>query len=184
VAPERVLALNVIGRLAQEFAKHFAIEAIAWEREPIQAIAPFQEQIPRAEQSDICVFILWSRLGTPVMGHDGRRYDSGTEYEFLDALASRRARGAPDLLVYRKTGDPMVSARLSEAMLLEYIRQQRAVEGFIGHWFRGEDGSFTAGFHEFATAADFEDRLDAHLRKLILSRLQPRRQMALAVGPV
>ena len=39
-------------------------------------------------------------------------------------------------------------------------------------FFHGEDGTLIAAFHPFENAADFETRLEEHLRKLIQNRLQ------------
>jgi YD repeat-containing protein len=171
VAAERVVAGRVVERIAQQFARFGAIDLMQWESEPIQATAPFQGQIPRACEADICIFLLWSRLGTPVIGHDGRRYASGTEYEFLDALTSHREKGIPDILFYRKTEDIACQVRMGEAEILQSVRQWRFVEEFMARWFRGEDGSFTLGFHEFLSAASFETLLETHLRRLIPARL-------------
>ena len=49
--------------------------------------------------SIVVVSILWSRLGTRLpkgfTRADGSRYDSGTEYEFEDALEGFRRNGKP-----------------------------------------------------------------------------------------
>ena len=86
----------------------------------------FQSQIDhylQPAQADIAVFILWSRLGTPLPRHitrdDGSRYDSGTEYEFEDAVNAFQKNGKPQLLVYRKTAQPLVS--LSDGFLINEL---------------------------------------------------------------
>jgi hypothetical protein len=34
----------------------------------------FQAQIPNSDEFDIVICILWSRLGTPLVAPDGKRY--------------------------------------------------------------------------------------------------------------
>ena len=63
VQPERVVAQRIIDRLAREFANHFDISAIRWERNPMRATEHFQAQIPRASNAHIVVVIvLWSAI--------------------------------------------------------------------------------------------------------------------------
>src|SRR5580704_1550282 len=115
VIPERRRANLVIEKLAKTYARFFSIEAILWEVEPMLASGHFQDQITPPSETDILVLIVWSRLGTalPVAtatrtyrGIDGRTPVTGTEWEFEDALAAQKSRGAPDLLAYRKATDP------------------------------------------------------------------------------
>jgi hypothetical protein len=99
VRPERLRAEQIIARLDREFAYHFHVEAVLWEREPLVATHHFQDpdNIPEPHGSDIVVVILWSRLGVPLpkdrfRGAISGRAVTGTEWEFEDALASARAR--------------------------------------------------------------------------------------------
>ena len=46
------------------------------------------------------------------------------------------------------------------------------LDEFVQRFFHGEDGTLIAAFHPFENAADFETRLEDHLRKLIQDRLQ------------
>jgi hypothetical protein len=97
VAEERVLANNLVRRLADEYAERLWIEPVFWEHEPLLATSTFQTQIPPPHDCEVVVCILWSRLGTRLPAHitrpDGSRYASGTEYEFEDAAEGFRARG-------------------------------------------------------------------------------------------
>ncbi len=174
VAEERALAGRVIERLGQEFADRVRLRPVFWEHEPLLASGSFQDQIVRPSETDIVVCILWSRLGTRLPAQftrdDGSRYASGTEFEFEDAVEGHRQNGTPDLLVYRKTAEPLVSLRNSEA-LLEKLRQREALDSFVEHWFHdSEDGTLRSAFHEFEAAEVFEATLETHLRKLILRR--------------
>ena len=72
------------------------------------ATRDFQENIPSPAEFDIVVCILWSRLGSRLHSkhrrHDGTAYQSGTEFEFEEAVrAWRQTNGErPDILVYRR----------------------------------------------------------------------------------
>jgi hypothetical protein len=54
VRPERLIAARVIERLDREFAYHFRVEALLWEREPLVATRHFQdiENIPAPRSTE------------------------------------------------------------------------------------------------------------------------------------
>ena len=178
VGQERVLAVRVIERLAGEFGNLVSLDAVLWEHEPLRATGHFQEQIILPSETDIVICILWSRLGTRLPDgfrrDDGSTYASGTEWEFEDAAEAYRTRGAPDLLVYRKTLE--ASASLSDReSILRRLEQKEALDGFIERWFGSAEDSFKAAFHAFKTPDAFEALLEAHLRKLVAERLPEHR---------
>jgi tetratricopeptide (TPR) repeat protein len=171
VAEERELAARVITRLQSAYAGRIELTPIFWEAEPLRATASFNEELARPSTADIFVCILWSRLGTRLPKHlrkpSGEAYESGTEFEFLDAFAAFRTNGAPDILVYRKLVEPVVSLRDRRAAA-ERLRQIEALDRFLSTWFQDpEDGSLIAAFHPFVESAEFEDLLETHLRKLV-----------------
>ncbi len=177
VRPERGLAERIVDRLDREFAYHFHIETVLWEREPLVATHHFQDprNIPPPRSAEIVVVILWSRLGVPLPQEQFRgalsgRPVTGTEWEFEDALAGAREHGAPHLLIYRKDSDP-VSGLRDAAAVRERLAQLERVEEFITRWLRAADGQgFTAGFSSFSTTAEFEQQLYDHLRELLQRR--------------
>ena len=165
--------------LQSEYAGRVVLEPIFWEHEPLAATATFQDQIARPGSADVMVSILWSRLGTRLPKNytreDGSRYESGTEYEFEDAVASFRENGKPHLLVYRKTATPSVSLD-DEAALMDRIAQKKKLDEFVARWFHDtEDGSLVAAFHPFETPSEFEQLAEHHLHRLI-DRLLPKSQ--------
>src|SRR5262245_45685594 len=120
VSVERRRAALVIEKLAKEYGRFFDVMPVLWETEPMLASGHFQDAIVPPAQTDVVVLILWSRLGTPLperterqlyRGIDGRAPVTGTEWEFESALAAHRQKGAPDLLVYRKTAPPKAEYR-------------------------------------------------------------------------
>jgi hypothetical protein len=171
VAEERAIANRLVRRLSDEFAARLWVEPIFWEHEPLLATDSFQNQIPRPCESQVVVCILWSRLGTRLPANitrpDGTRYASGTEYEFEDAVDGRRKNGYPDLLVYRKTADALVSLK-DISTLMERVSQKESLDAFVKRWFfDAADGTLKAAFHSFEKSSEFENVLEEHLRKLI-----------------
>ena len=104
-------------------------------------------------------------------GRTGGAYESGTVYELETAAESYRARGTPDLVVYRRTSDPSLPLH-DEAERQRRLAQLAALEAFIRRWFFHEDGSFKAAFHTFQTPDQFEQQLETHLRKLIREKVE------------
>ena len=176
VRPERLIAERVARRLGREFAYHFRVEPVLWEREPLTASQHFQDQITPPRETDIVVVILWSRLGVPLptdkfLGPLTGKPVTGTEWEFEDALKGNRERKLPDLLMYRKR-TPLSGSFEDEAAVRQQLAQKRLVEEFIKSWFIDQDAqSFTAAFREFTDAAAFEEMLETHLRELLRKRL-------------
>ena len=182
VSSERRRAALVVESLKKEFARFFDISAYLWEHEAMLATGHFQDVIEPPSQSDIVVLILWSRLGTPLpersgareyRGLDGRAPVTGTEWEYEDALAANRAKGAPDLLVYRSEREPQISLRDPAKKALAES-QWNALEGFWQRYFQA-GGVFLSAYHGFEDLEDFGDMLEAHLRQLIRARIEKSR---------
>ncbi|RLD26669.1 MAG: hypothetical protein DRI75_11275, partial [Bacteroidetes bacterium] len=175
VSEERELTKKVIERLQGAYSGWIELIPIYWEHEPLLATQTFQEQITRPSETDIVITILWSRLGTRLPAQftkeDGSRYESGTEFEFEDAIESFKNHGTPDLLIYRKTADPKVSLK-DKKVLLDKIKQKEALDNFFDRWFHDKtEGTLIAAFHPFANSANFEEIFEAHLSKLIKNKL-------------
>ena len=96
---------------------HFQV--VSWDhpedRTPMLAHLTPQEAVieskPRPAGCDIVVVILWSRIGTKLdpakfqKPNGGGDYESGTEWEFEDAIGSP---SKPDVLVYRRADPPPI----------------------------------------------------------------------------
>ena len=175
VFEERALASRVIERLQSEYMGSVVLETVLWEHEPLVATSTFQVQIVKPSETDVVISILWSRLGTRLPAQftraDGSRYESGTEYEFEEAMEGFRKNGKPDLLVYRRTAPP--SVRLDdESDLMERLAQKKKLDEFIEKWFHDRtEGTLVAAFHPFESPSDFEILLENHLRRLIERQL-------------
>ena len=186
VIEERALANRAIERLQSEYAGRIVLQPVLWEHEPLLATANFQEQIVQPSDTEVFIAILWSRLGTPLpKGYeraDGSRYNSGTEYEFEEAIEGFRKNGKPEMLVYRKTAPP--SVRLDdEEELLARLEQKKKLDVFVDKWFHDKaEGTLVAAFHAFESPSDFENLLETHLRKLVERQL-PKSVASVAGAP-
>lgn len=174
VIPERRIVKAVIGRLNEEFAGRAYLIPILWEEEPMLASETFQAQIHPPRDTEIYIGILWSRIGSPlpdtILRPDGTRYDSGTAFEFEDAMEGFRATGEPEMMLYRKEGAPTISLADKE-MVMDRLDQIDKLQNYIERWLIGEDGSYVGAFHMFGTEEQFDTMIEMHLRKLIEKKL-------------
>ena len=169
VAPERGRVQAVTAKLNREYDGLVQFETVLWEEHFYTADKSFQPQIPEAITSDIVVSILWTRIGIELPADfprmpNGKPYPSGTAYELLTALEGSKAKGVPDVYVFRKTADailPMADAeRRRQAQT-----QLDALEAFWSEWFRSEKGEFKAAFQNFPTTDAFEQQFELLLRQ-------------------
>lgn len=177
VGQERLICARILERLQGEFAGFLDIKPMLWEHEPLRAHAHFQEEIEKPSDADIVVCILWSRLGTRLPEQfkrsDGSNYDSGTEWEFEDALTAFRETGKPDIMVYRKTASA-VSDMSDEQALIDRLEQKKKLDAFLAKWFGDHAGGFKSAFHPFATPDQFEEMAEEHLRRLVRAKVPER----------
>jgi hypothetical protein len=185
VADERGLARQVFARLPQEaqFRGRVLVEDVSWDNPaapvPLAAQLTPQEAInqgrPKPADCDVVLVILWARMGTPLPPEytkpNGTRFESGTQWEYLNAIAEaeRRGNGAPLVLVYRRT--ERVSLDPEAADFAERLDQHGRVQRFFAG-FRAPDGSLRRSYHEYVAPADFETLLELHLRDFLWRQLE------------
>ena len=179
VMAAREVAAQIIEKVAHEYARFFDIEPYLWEYEPMLASGHFQDSIDPPSRFDAVILILESRLGTPMpertavreyRGMDGRTPVTGTEWEFEDALAAARARGLPDLLVYRSQRHAEVNTwdlQSQEAVLA----QLKALNAFWSRHF-ADRGTFIGGYATFQTLEEFAGKLEQDLRSCVQRRAE------------
>jgi hypothetical protein len=181
VAEERDKARRVVEALQKRYAGRLKLETVLWENLPLGAVDSFQGGIDAALKGenaiDIAVFILWSRLGSPlgaaIRRPDGSEYRSGTEREFDLMLAARAQSddGRPEILVYVRQDDRHFKSALQEKPtdeIEEMLRQHRLAERFIREKFHdAESGSNIRAYHTFPEPNSFAERLKVHLRSLL-----------------
>jgi tetratricopeptide (TPR) repeat protein len=165
---ERRRVERVIGRLNSAFLGQVRFDAIRWETSFYSAHQTFQAQIPEAEDCDIVIAILWSRLGSelppgfPPMA-DGQPYPSGTAYEVLSAIRARETKDLPDIYVFRKTAQPLFAIDREDELLVARA-QWIKLRDFFERWFVSSKGHIRAAFHTFDTTDVFEEHVEALLR--------------------
>jgi tetratricopeptide (TPR) repeat protein len=171
VMPERERAARVVDRLQSRFREHVTFVPIFFEEKEkyYTAEKSFQEQIPDAGAADLVISIFWSKLGSELAPDlfgtmpNGNPYPGGAVYELMRALAAKRQRHLPDILVYRKIADTGISVTDPEQRRLMNA-QLDAFEMFWKQWFVSEQGHFRAGFQTFMRPDEFEHLLEGHVR--------------------
>jgi hypothetical protein len=179
VGRERHLAEQVIRRVAAQFEVRVEVQPYFWEYEPMEATRDYQENIPLTSAFDLVICILWKRLGSPLsvkhQRHDGGRWRSGTEFELVTALESKKTRGTPDIFIFKNDTKPLlevdVDSRGKKARA--DLEQWMDLNAFIEKWSeREQDGQrvFTAALNRYQALDQFEQVLE----KLLASKLNER----------
>ena len=173
---ERKLAREAITHISSErrFRGRINIETIAWDQ-PGAAVAmeagltpqdAIAQGLPKPEDCDLAVIILWSRIGTQLpsdfeLKQDGSPYLSGTEWEFLNALKGFRNNRKPAVWVYRRNGAPKLDL---DDPNFEPIREQwNKVKQFFST-FTNLDGTLAGGINPYEAPDDFRQLFEQHLR--------------------
>jgi formylglycine-generating enzyme required for sulfatase activity len=179
VSDERSLVIKVLDELNYEplLRGKIRMEVAAWDhpdaRSPMLSGMSAQDSVIRSlgkpSECDIVVFILWSRLGSPIRVEAykktyGSGYYTGTEWEYEDALQAFKAQGRPLILRYLKTETPTVALTLDdrEAMLERYDQLEQ-VNAFLA-FCHERDGSIA---NEYAEVSEFEETFEKQLKALI-----------------
>ncbi len=171
VNPERLIAHQVVDRMAREFKYHFDIKPVLWERMPLTATEPFQTSIdPPPSKTQVVVVILWMRLGSPMPldkfpGPKTGKQVTGTEWEFEEAVLSYEKKGTPDILLYRKEPQAVPVWLDDEEKLNELRTQKQNLEKFLQYWGFSKGTSNVKASFTFSDTASFAELLEEHLRE-------------------
>ena len=173
---ERKLAREAITHISSErrFRGRIDIEIIAWDQPgaavameagltPQEAIA---EGLPKPEDCDLAVIILWSRIGTQLpadfeLKKDGSPYLSGTEWEYLNALKGFKNNRKPAVWVYRRVGAP--NPDLDDPNYESIVEQWSKLKKFFAG-FSNPDGTLAGGINTYKAPDDFRQQFEGHLR--------------------
>jgi eukaryotic-like serine/threonine-protein kinase len=177
VAEERKKVQWIVDRMNGEYAHAVRFETVLWEDAVYGAHGEgYQSQIvKRAKPADceIVLGILWKRLGSPLPGEfpekmpDGRPYASGTAYEILSALETRKANGhRPDVFVFRNIAGAFAPL-FDEAAQEEANYQWKLLESFYAEHFETPDKRIVRIAEKYADLADFERKVAYLLRDWI-----------------
>jgi formylglycine-generating enzyme required for sulfatase activity len=173
---ERKLAREAIAHIGSErrFRSCIKIEIVAWDQ-PGAAVAmeagltpqdAIAQGLPKPEDCDLAVVILWSRIGTQLPGDfdlkpDGTPYLSGTEWEYLNALKGFRANRRPAVWVYRRNGAP--NPDLDDPNYDSIVQQWSKLKQFFAA-FTNPDGTLAGGINPYETPDNFRQQFEHHLR--------------------
>ncbi len=187
VADERGLARAVVDSLPRDdraLRGRVALELVAWDQGPVPLPmladrtpqASVNAGMPRPSECDIVVVILWGRIGTPLSTEafprpDGSAYDSGTDWEFADAMEAARRDGSPLVLVYRRTSPVVHDLRASD--LEERRRQLALVDRFFDRLTDPSSRAILQGVNAYETPDQFRRMLQEHLGELVHRLIGP-----------
>ena len=173
---ERKLVREAIDHISHErrFRGRINIEIVAWDQ-PGAAVAmeagltpqdAIAQGLPKPEDCDLAVIILWSRIGTQLPANfelklDGSPYLSGTEWEYLNALKGFREKNKPAVWLYRRKGAPQFAA--DDPELTVKLDQWNKLENFFAA-FTDSDGALLGGINCYKTPDDFRQQFEHHLR--------------------
>lgn len=132
---------------------------------PQQAI---NKKLKKPSECDIVIAILWSRMGTPlppeITRPDGTTYQSGTEWEFEDALEAALRNSKPEILLYRRTEKPLIEIDDPE---FEAKKSQYQKTSDFFEKMNGASGSLSGTINSYATADEFRELLRQHLESIV-----------------
>lgn len=157
VKPERQSVARAIKRInnLSHIRDKYVLTPLAYEEIVPGAIgtspqSTVNKYMIEAQNSDILICILWSRMGTPVLDQvTGKTYQSGTEYEFIQAYEANQKSGKPYILLYRGMGSISPEADLGQANLVrEFFKQ-----------FEGKDAKLKGMYKSYHSLDEFEDIL-------------------------
>ncbi|MFM9960028.1 MAG: hypothetical protein ACKV2Q_02245, partial [Planctomycetaceae bacterium] len=179
VVEERNQARRVIEGLQKRYP-NATLQPLFWEDFALPATASFQETIDlilHQRPIDIAVFILWSRLGSPLSSRvsrpDGTPYRSGTEREFDLMLTAfeQSGRQRPVMLAYVRDDVDAFEKSLSEDKAEEMIAQRKLAKSFIREQFHDADGRNLRAYQTYREPVDFVGRLRTHLQQTLTDLL-------------
>src|SRR5215471_21577810 len=174
VAAERGRVQAIAATLNREYQGLVSFETVLWEEHFYKADRSFQPQIAESVACDIVVSIFWTRIGSELPADfprmpSGERYPSGTAYKLLTALTASKAKGIPDVYVFRKTADATLPT--ADAVRRRQAQTQLdALEAFWSEWFKSEQGQFKAAFQTFSETDAFERQIEELLRQWLDNR--------------
>jgi len=157
VYEERQIVKRVIERCNRmhSIKEHYVLLPLAYEESVPAEVGKRPQTIVdhhmmKAGSSDLFICMLWHRMGTPITHEQtGEYFQSGTEYEFVDAYRHNQVHGKPYILLYR--GMKPYPAETDS-------QQLRAINAFFQR-FEGEHAEFKGLYKTYHSNEQFEEEL-------------------------
>ncbi len=174
VNDERKIALDVIEQLPYQpvFRDKVAFRIVAWDKKgagtsmrmsmtPQDAI---NRGLPKPSDCDIVVVLFWSRMGTPFVDSDGKRFESGTHWELLDALNGKRSKERT--VLYRRTEEKSFTIKQTQER-----EQFERLDTFFQSDMFVNDGVIKGGVNHYEHPDDFREQFTTHFQELVVEIL-------------
>ena len=124
--------------------------------------------LPKPSACDVVIVILWGRFGTPLpkihVNSDGTPFQSGTEWEYEDALKAAKASDKPTIFLYRRSQTPLIE--INDPEFDAKRAQYQKVEAFFDR-LRDDDGALIGSYHPYSGPDDFRRLLRQHLESVV-----------------
>jgi hypothetical protein len=171
VGEERTLVRDLLLNLDRTplLKDRVRIDVVSWDDPhapaPMDAHLSPQEAVnrglPKPSECDLVVVLLWGRMGTPLTEKkaDGTFYQSGTGWEFEDAL-----RGTSATFLYRRSEKVFIDSDDPDAD--EKLTQRRKVDAFFKQ-FRSEGGAITRSFSTYGKPHELVDRVRSDVHEFL-----------------
>jgi WD40 repeat protein len=176
IADERLRAGLIIDKVAQDFARDFAIDTYFWECDPALP-SDVTDPIETPSAFDLVVLAVWSTLG-PSMPQQTlfRNFCEPMqppvtviEWAFQEASAAARANGSPHILVMRSL-QPVPIATTTSELRAEAASRLDEVDAFCKR-VATPDGGRAAQFRHYQTLDEFGAQLERYLRDVLVRRI-------------
>ncbi len=107
-------------------------------------------------------------MGTPLPDFykkpDGKLYQSGTEWEYLDAFWAAQQTGRPILIVYRRN---LPTLDVDDPQFQEKQAQHQRIQDFFATYSDPQSGASSLGYNPYSEVQEFATKLEGHLRNVI-----------------
>ena len=184
VPMERKLVREAISYVNSErrFRGRVHIEIVAWDQPGAEVAmeAPLTPQeaialgLREPIDCDLAVIVLWSRIGTPLPDDyerkpNGKRYLSGTEWEYHNAMKGYQDQGKPGVWVYRRR--QVSSPALDDPGYDAIMCHRKKLQSFFSAFYN-KDGSLAGGVNKYESPDQFHRKFEGHLRDRLERFLQ------------
>ncbi len=166
VTHERGIVAEVVNELRAKarYRDSLNVQLIAWDQPGVGIVMPagltpqeaIKQGLPVPSECDLVICIFWWRIGTLLSKEfekpNGKRYLSGSEWEYLDAVAGFNRQKRPDVLLFRRSPPPRIAP--NDPQFEEFNRQWNGLQDFFSS-LQNNDGSLASGSNTYAKPDEF-----------------------------